>query len=220
MNMNTPEHVLVLASSNLGKLQEMRDMLASLACTLRSQSEWGLDSAPEPFVTFVENALAKARYVAQYTGLPALADDAGLCIDAWQGRPGVQTARYAQSRSYPAGDVHNVPAILADMAHETQRRAHLVCTLVAIQYPNDPQPLIASGCVTGELTHQPQGESGFGFDPVLYIPELGGTFGQLGTTLKNQRSHRAQAMQALRELITQRWGWACRDDSDRLPSIA
>jgi XTP/dITP diphosphohydrolase len=216
MNTKTAEPVLVLASGNLGKLQEMRDMLAPLACTLRSQSEWGLDSAPEPFVTFVENALAKARHVAQHTGLPALADDAGLCIDAWQGRPGVHTARYAQSRGYPAGDADNVSAILADMAPETERRAHLVCTLVAIQFPNDPQPLIASGCVTGELTHQPQGESGFGFDPLLYIPELGGTFGQLGTTLKNQHSHRAQAMRTLRELMRQRWGWAWRADSGGL----
>jgi XTP/dITP diphosphohydrolase len=199
---------LVLASGNVGKLQEMRELLVSVGCRLRSQAEWDLESAPEPFDTFLENALAKARHAAQHTGLPALADDAGLCIDAWQGCPGVRTARYAQSRGYRAtGDEHNVSAILADMAGEKNRRAQLVCTLVAIRHPKDPQPLIATGCLNGELTEVPMGEEGFGFDPVLYISELGGTFGQLGTAIKNAHSHRAQAIRIMRRLMAENWAW-------------
>src|ERR1700757_2607665 len=170
---------LVLASNNAGKLAELQALFAPLDVTLVRQSELGVDEAEEPFRTFVENALAKARHASAHTGLPALADDAGLCVEAFGGLPGVDTAFYATQFGYEKGDANNVRALLEQMANVTNRRAALVSTLVARRSPDDPEPLIAVGRAVGEITREPVGENGFGFDPVMFIPSFGKTFAQL-----------------------------------------
>lgn len=196
---------IVLASNNQGKLAELQVMLAPLGLDLLSQAELGIPEAEEPFRTFVENALAKARHAAKLSGLPALADDAGLCVDAFGGLPGVDTAFYAMQFGYPKGDEHNVKALLEQMAGMTQRRAALVSTLVAVRSADDPEPLIASGRVSGEITLEPVGSNGFGFDPVMFIPEFGQTFAQLPVSVKNANSHRGKATRQMIELIRERW---------------
>ncbi|MGA0569845.1 RdgB/HAM1 family non-canonical purine NTP pyrophosphatase [Variovorax sp. VNK109] len=196
---------LVLASNNAGKLAELQAMFAPLGVQLVRQSELGVGEAEEPFRTFVENALAKARFAARATGLPALADDAGLCVDAFDGLPGVDTAYYATQFGYEKGDANNVRALLEQMTGVTQRRAALVSTLVAVRTPEDPEPLIAVGRAVGEITREPVGEHGFGFDPVMFIPELGQTFAQLPPEVKNARSHRGQAARAMLVLMRERW---------------
>lgn len=196
---------LVLASNNLGKLVELRSLFAPLGITLIAQSELNIPEAAEPFCTFVENALAKARHAAEHSGLPALADDAGLCVDAWGGLPGVDTAFYATQFGYPKGDNNNVRALLEQMADERNRSAALVSTLVAVRSPKDPEPLIAVGRVIGEITREPLGTEGFGFDPVMFIAAFGKTFAQLPPDVKNAHSHRGQAAKAMLELIRTRW---------------
>uniref|UniRef100_UPI002FC9C657 RdgB/HAM1 family non-canonical purine NTP pyrophosphatase n=1 Tax=Ramlibacter sp. TaxID=1917967 RepID=UPI002FC9C657 len=184
---------IVLASNNAGKLAELKAMFAPLGLTLVRQGELGVPEAEEPFGTFVENALAKARNAAQHTGLPAIADDAGLCVDAFGGRPGVHTAHYATQFGYPKGDDNNVKALLEQMRGIGQRRAALVSTLVAVRTPDDPEPLIAVGRVVGEIARQPKGHNGFGFDPVMYIERFDKTFAELPADVKNAHSHRGQA---------------------------
>jgi XTP/dITP diphosphohydrolase len=196
---------LVLASNNAGKLNELQAMLAPLGLQLVAQGQLGIPEAAEPFHTFVENALAKARHASSHSGLPALADDAGLCVDAFGGEPGVQTAYYATRFGYPKGDDHNVTALLEQMAGVEQRRAALVSTLVAVRHPNDPEPLIAVGRAVGEITRERRGTNGFGFDPVMFLPEFGQTFAEMPTELKNQRSHRGQAARQMVQLIRERW---------------
>jgi XTP/dITP diphosphohydrolase len=196
---------LVLASNNAGKLNELQAMLAPLGLQLVAQGQLGIPEAEEPFHTFVENALAKARHASARSGLPALADDAGLCVDAFNGEPGVQTAYYATRFGYPKGDDHNVTALLEQMAGIDQRRAALVSTLVAVRHPNDPEPLIAVGRAVGEITRERRGQNGFGFDPVMYLPEFGQTFAEMPTELKNARSHRGQAARLMVQLIRERW---------------
>jgi XTP/dITP diphosphohydrolase len=199
---------IVLASNNQGKLAELKAMLLPLGLTLVSQAELGLPEADEPFRTFVENALAKARQASRLSGLPALADDAGLCVDAFGGLPGVDTAFYATQFGYAKGDDNNVKALLEQMAGLTQpaqRRAALVSTLVAVRSAEDPEPLIASGRVAGEIAPAPVGSNGFGFDPVMYIPEFGKTFAQLPVEVKNANSHRGKAAQQMIELMRERW---------------
>jgi len=196
---------VVLASHNAGKLAELQAMFAPLGFTLVRQSELGIGQAEEPFRTFVENALAKARHAARASGLPALADDAGLCVDAFDGEPGVDTAFYATRFGYPKGDASNVRALLEQMQGITRRRATLVSTLVALRRADDPEPLIASGRVTGEITHTPRGTGGFGFDPVMFIPELGQTFAELSAATKNAYSHRGRAAAAMVALMRERW---------------
>ena len=196
---------LVLASNNAGKLAELQAMFAPLGVQLVRQSELGVGEADEPFRTFVENALAKARFAARATGLPALADDAGLCVDAFNGLPGVDTAYYATQFGYEKGDANNVRALLEQMKDVTNRRAALVSTLVAVRTPEDPEPLIAVGRAVGEITREPIGEHGFGFDPVMFIPELGQTFSQLPPEVKNARSHRGQAARGMLALMRERW---------------
>jgi XTP/dITP diphosphohydrolase len=196
---------LVLASNNPGKLAELRSLFAPLGVTLVAQSELNISEAEEPFRTFVENALAKARHASLHSGLPAIADDAGLCVDAFGGLPGVDTAYYATQFGYPKGDNHNVRALLEQMAIVTQRRAALVSTLVAVRSPQDPEPLIAVGRAVGEITREPVGTEGFGFDPVMYIPAFGKTFAQLPPEVKNAHSHRGQAARAMLELMRTRW---------------
>jgi len=196
---------LVLASHNTGKLAELSALFAPLGVHLVAQGELGVAPADEPFCTFVENALAKARHASQQTGLPALADDAGLCVDAFGGLPGVDTAHYATQFGYPAGDANNVRALLEQMAPLTQRRATLVSTLVALRSPNDPQPLIAVGRAVGDITRVPVGANGFGFDPVMYLPALGQTFAQLDPEVKNLHSHRGQAARQMLALMRAHW---------------
>jgi XTP/dITP diphosphohydrolase len=196
---------IVLASNNKGKLAELQAMFTPLGCTLIAQSDLGVPESPEPFKTFVENALAKARNAAQHTGLPALADDAGLCVDAFGGLPGVDTAYYATQFGYPKGDDNNVIALLEQMQGLTNRRAALVSTLVAVRSVQDPEPLIAMGRADGLITLQPTGSNGFGFDPVMWIPEFGKTFAELPTELKNANSHRGRAAKAMVAQIRERW---------------
>jgi XTP/dITP diphosphohydrolase len=200
-----PIRDIVLASNNRGKLQELQAMFAPLRLMLKSQSEFDIPEADEPFDTFIENALAKARHASSHTGLPALADDAGLCVDAFDGLPGVQTAFYATQFGYPKGDDENVKALLEQMAHIDNRRAALVSTLVAVRTPHDPEPLIAVGRVVGEITRSPQGRNGFGFDPVMWIPKFEKTFAQLPVEIKNANSHRGFAAQQMLSLMLERW---------------
>ena len=196
---------VVLASNNAGKLAELQAMLAPLDLTLLRQAELGIGEAAEPHRTFIENALAKARHAAHESGLPALADDAGLCVDAFGGLPGVDTATYATQFGYPKGDDHNVRALLEQMAKLDNRRAAMVSTLVALRSADDPEPLVAVGRVVGEITRAPRGTGGFGFDPVMFIPEFGRTFAELSPELKNAHSHRGRAAAAMRELMRERW---------------
>lgn len=196
---------IVLASNNKGKVAELRAMLAPLGLELIAQGELGVPEAAEPFHTFVENALAKARHAAAHSGLPALADDAGLCVDAFGGLPGVDTAYYATRFGYEKGDDNNVRVLLEQMRGVDKRRATLVSTLVAVRSAQDPEPLIAAGRVVGEISREPVGGNGFGFDPVMYLPELGQTFAQLTTDVKNANSHRGRAARAMVELMRERW---------------
>ncbi|AMM25399.1 RdgB/HAM1 family non-canonical purine NTP pyrophosphatase [Variovorax sp. PAMC 28711] len=196
---------LVLASNNAGKLAELQALFAPLGVALVRQSELGVGEAEEPFRTFVENALAKARHAAAATGLPAIADDAGLCVDAFDGLPGVDTAFYATQFGYAKGDAHNVRALLEQMQSIDNRRAALVSTLVALRSANDPEPLIAVGRAVGEITREPIGDNGFGFDPVMFLPQFGKTFAQLPPDVKNANSHRGQAARAMLALMRERW---------------
>jgi XTP/dITP diphosphohydrolase len=196
---------IVLASNNKGKLAELQALFSPLGCTLLAQSDLGVPEAPEPHRTFVENALAKARNASLHTGLPALADDAGLCVDAFGGLPGVDTAYYATQFGYPKGDDNNVRALLEQMQHIDNRRAALVSTLVAVRSPQDPEPLIAMGRAQGLITREPVGSNGFGFDPVMWLPEFGQTFAQLPVEVKNANSHRGRAAQAMVAQMRERW---------------
>lgn len=196
---------LVLASNNAGKLAELQAMFEPLGLELVRQSDLGIGEAEEPFRTFVENALAKARHAARASGLPALADDAGLCVQAFGGLPGVDTAFYATQFGYAKGDDNNVKALLEQMAGVDDRRAALVSTLVAVRTPDDPEPLIAVGRAAGQITREPRGSHGFGFDPVMFIPAFGKTFAELPVAVKNAHSHRGQAARQMSELIRERW---------------
>jgi XTP/dITP diphosphohydrolase len=196
---------LVLASNNAGKLAELQALCAPLGVELVCQADLNIPEAPEPHRTFVENALAKARHAARESGLPALADDAGLCVEAFGGLPGVDTAYYATQFGYAKGDGNNVRALLEQMADVTDRRAALVSTLVALRSADDPEPLVATGRAPGLITQQPMGENGFGFDPVMYLPAFGKTFAQLPTEVKNANSHRGRAAQQMLELMRERW---------------
>lgn len=196
---------LVLASNNKGKLAELQAMFAPLGVQLVRQADLGVTEADEPFKTFVENALAKARHASAASGLPAMADDAGLCVEAFGGEPGVDTAYYATRFGYPKSDDNNVRALLEQMRDVQDRRAALVSTLVAVRHPQDPEPLIATGRVAGLITREPVGDNGFGFDPVMWLPAFKQTFAQLPTEVKNANSHRGRAAQAMLALMRERW---------------
>ncbi len=196
---------IVLASNNPGKLAELQAMLAPLGVQLLRQADLGISEAEEPFRTFVENALAKARHAARLSGLPAIADDAGLCVEAFGGLPGVDTAFYATQFGYAKGDDNNVKALLEQMGGVADRRAALVSTLVAVRSADDPEPLIASGRVAGDITREPMGSNGFGFDPVMFLPAFGKTFAQLPVEVKNANSHRGQAVRQMLVLMRERW---------------
>lgn len=196
---------LVLASNNQGKLAELQAMFQPLGLELVRQSDLGIGEAEEPFRTFVENALAKARHAARASGLPAMADDAGLCVHAFGGLPGVDTAYYATQFGLPKGDDHNVTALLQQMEGISDRRAAMVSTLVAVRSPDDPEPLIAVGRVSGEITRERRGSNGFGFDPVMFLPSFGKTFAELPVEVKNANSHRGQAARQMTALLREHW---------------
>jgi XTP/dITP diphosphohydrolase len=196
---------IVLASNNPGKLVELQAMLAPLQVELVRQADLNIPEAEEPYRTFVENALTKARHAARLSGLPALADDAGLCVDAFGGQPGVDTAYYATRFGYEKGDDNNVTALLEQMQDIANRRAAMVSTLVAVRTADDPEPLIAVGRVVGEITTERRGSNGFGFDPIMFIPEFGKTFAELPIEVKNANSHRGRATQQMLALMRERW---------------
>jgi XTP/dITP diphosphohydrolase len=196
---------LVLASNNTGKLAELQQLFAPLGVELVRQRDLGVSEAAEPYHTFIENALAKARHASRATGLPAMADDAGLCVDAFGGQPGVDTAFYATRFGYEKGDANNVRALLEQMENVSNRRAALVSTLVALRRHDDPEPLVAAGRAVGQITRAPIGEHGFGFDPVMFLPAFGKTFAQLPPAIKNANSHRGQAARAMLALMRERW---------------
>lgn len=196
---------LVLASNNAGKLAELQAMFAPLGVELIRQGDLGIPEAPEPHCTFVENALAKARHASELSGLPAMADDAGMCVDAFGGLPGVDTAYYCTQFGYEKSDVNNVRALLEQLQGHANRRAAMVSTLVAVRGPKDPEPLIATGRVAGLIAQEPVGSNGFGFDPIMWIPEFGQTFAQLPVEVKNANSHRGRAAQAMLALMRERW---------------
>lgn len=189
---------IVLASNNQGKLKEFYQILSPLGVDLHSQSEFNVPEADEPFFTFVENALAKARHAAKLTGLPALADDSGICVNALQGAPGVFSARYAGE---PKSDLRNNQKLIADLQHESDKSAYYYCVLVLVRSEHDPQPVIADGVWNGEIVTAPRGENGFGYDPHFWIPSLNKTVAELSAEQKNQLSHRGQALRALFEKL-------------------
>lgn len=189
---------LVLASNNAKKLAELRAILAPLGWTLVPQGELGVPEAEEPHCTFIENALAKARHAAAHTGLPALADDSGICIDALGGAPGVQSARYAGE---PKSDARNNDKLLAALADRSDRHGHYYCVLVFVRAADDPQPIIAEGEWHGEVLPAPRGTGGFGYDPLFLIPELGLSVAEIAADEKNRRSHRGQALARLVERL-------------------
>ena len=196
---------IVLASNNRGKLAELQAMFAPLGVELIAQGDLFEGEAPEPHCTFVENALSKARFAAEKTGLPAIADDAGLCVDAFGGLPGVDTAYYCTQFGYEKSDANNVTALLENLASETNRKAAMVSTLVGVRHAKDPEPLIAVGRVNVEIAPERRGSNGFGFDPVLLIPSEGKTFAEMEPAYKNGHSHRGRSTRAMMELLKNSW---------------
>ena len=189
---------LVLASNNAKKMKELDALLAPLGFEVIAQGSLGIPEAEEPHVTFVENALAKARHAAQHSGLPALADDSGLCVRALGGAPGVISARYGGE---PKSDARNNEKLLAELANRADRAAHFVSVLVLVRHADDPQPLIAEGEWHGEILPALRGDGGFGYDPLFYLPEFGKTAAELDAATKNRVSHRGRAMQQLIERL-------------------
>lgn len=191
---------IVLASGNPGKLAEMRALLADLDIEVVAQAELGVPEAEETGLSFVENAILKARNAAQHTGLPAVADDSGLEVDALQGAPGIYSARFAGPA---AGDAENNALLLERLAGvaEAARTARYRCLVVYMRHPADPTPLICQGTWEGRILAQPRGAGGFGYDPLFWVPELGRSAAELSATEKNRRSHRGQALRCLAEAL-------------------
>jgi XTP/dITP diphosphohydrolase len=196
----SPLSRLILASSNRGKLIEIREVLAGTGIELIAQSEFGIGDAEESGTTFVENALLKARHAARSSGLPALGDDSGICVDALGGTPGLRSARYAGNHGHSAQNIAKLLDAL-DGVDDVQRGAHFYCTIVLLRGADDPAPLIAEGRWRGRILHAPRGDNGFGYDPVFYDPTLGKGAAELDAATKNRVSHRGQALARLRELL-------------------
>jgi XTP/dITP diphosphohydrolase len=192
---------LILASNNAGKLKEFAQLLGPIGFELHPQGEFDVPEAEEPFGTFVENALQKARHAARLTGLPALADDSGVCVNALGGAPGVYSARYAGE---PKSDARNNEKLVADLAAHADKSAYYYCVLVYVRHADDPQPVIADGIWRGQIVDTPRGANGFGYDPYFLIPALGKTTAELEPAEKNAISHRGQAIRALVEKLTQK----------------
>jgi XTP/dITP diphosphohydrolase len=190
---------LVLASNNRGKLAELSQLLSPLGFALTAQGELGIPEAEEPYLSFVENAIAKARHASRLSGLPALADDSGICVPALGGAPGVKSARYAGS---PSSDAANNTKLLHELAAHSDKSAYYYCVLVLVRHADDPQPVIADGRWLGEITSAPRGQGGFGYDPHFFLPGLGKTVAELDAHDKNRLSHRGQALRSLIEKLT------------------
>ena len=189
---------LVIATANAGKLREIRAMLAPLGCEVVTQTALGIAEAEEPHLTFIENALAKARHVAALARLPALADDSGVCAVALGGEPGVHSARYGgNGTSREERDARNNQKLVAALADCADRRAYYYCAMVLVRHAADPQPLIGEGYWWGEISMQARGANGFGYDPHFVLPELGKTAAELDPEYKNRISHRGQALAQL-----------------------
>lgn len=191
---------VVLASRNAGKLKELADLLAPLGLMLKSQAEFDIPSADETGLTFLENALIKARSVAAATKLPAIADDSGLVVPALNGAPGIYSARYAGAE---ATDADNNAKLVAALQSQTDRRAYFYCALVYLRYADDPTPMVATAAWHGEIIDEPRGQGGFGYDPHFWVPERGCTSAELPRLQKNAISHRGQAMSSMLDLIRQ-----------------
>jgi len=191
---------VVIASNNAGKLREIGRILEPLGIEAQPQGAFGVPECPEPHVTFVENCLAKARHASAHTGLPALADDSGICVDALNGAPGVYSARYAGE---PKSDERNNQKLIAALHGQANRKAHYYCVMVYVRYADDPQPIIAEGAWHGEIVDSPRGAGGFGYDPYFLVPALGKTGAELPQDEKNAISHRGQALRTLVEKLKQ-----------------
>jgi XTP/dITP diphosphohydrolase len=189
---------LILASNNKGKLKEFNELLSTVGFDVRAQGEFDVPEADEPFHTFVENALQKARHASRLTGLPALADDSGVCVNALGGAPGVYSARFAGE---PKSDARNNEKMIAELAKHQDKSAYYYCVLVFVRHPDDPQPIIADGRWNGVMVDTPRGDGGFGYDPYFYIPSLGKCAAELSADEKNALSHRGQALRALVEKL-------------------
>jgi XTP/dITP diphosphohydrolase len=189
---------IILASNNAGKLKEFSELLAPVGFDLRTQGEFNVPEAEEPYSTFVENALEKARHAARITGLPALSDDSGVCANALGGAPGVLSARYAGE---PKSDARNNQKLIADLAPHADKSAYYYCVLVLVRHANDPQPVIAEGRWDGKIVATPSGQGGFGYDPHFWLPALGKTAAELSAAEKNRLSHRGQALRMLVEKL-------------------
>lgn len=189
---------LILASNNQGKLKEFNELLSTVGFDVHAQGEYNVPEADEPFHTFVENALQKARHASRITGLPALADDSGVCVNALGGAPGVYSARFAGE---PKSDARNNEKMIAELARHDDKSAYYYCVLVFVRHADDPQPIIADGRWNGVMVDTPRGEGGFGYDPYFFIPALGKCAAELAPEQKNALSHRGQALRALVEKL-------------------
>jgi XTP/dITP diphosphohydrolase len=189
---------LILASNNAGKLKEFAQLLAPIGFALHPQGEFDVPEAEEPHKTFVENALEKARHASRLTGLPALADDSGVCVNALGGAPGVVSARYAGE---PKSDQRNNAKLVADLAQHADKSAYYYCVLVYVRHADDPQPVIADGRWNGQIIDTPRGANGFGYDPYFLLPDFGKTAAELDPVEKNAVSHRGQALRQLVEKL-------------------
>jgi len=190
---------LVIASNNPGKLREFEHMISPLGIEVVTQSQLGIPEAEEPHCTFIENALAKARHASRLSGMPALADDSGICVEALNGAPGVYSARYAGDS--PKSDQANNDKLMRDMRGVADRRAHYYCVLVLVRHADDPQPVIAEGEWHGEIAHEERGDGGFGYDPMFWLPELNRMSSELSHDEKHAISHRGKAMKVLLEKL-------------------
>lgn len=190
---------LVLASNNRGKLAEFDRLLAPLGFAIQTQAELNISEAEEPYPTFIENALTKARHAARESSLPALADDSGICVPALSGAPGVFSARYAGE---PKSDAANNAKLVADLQEHKDKSAYYYCVLVYLRHADDPQPVIADARWFGEVIDEPRGQGGFGYDPHFWLPSLNKTAAELAPEEKNQISHRAQALRILIAQLT------------------
>ena len=189
---------LVIASNNQGKLREINTLLEPLAIEAVPQSDFNAGEVDEPYVTFVENALTKARHASRCSGLPALADDSGICVSALSGAPGVTSARYAGE---PRSDERNNLKLIETLKNQSNRRAYYYCVIVLVRHADDPQPIIVDGSWYGEIVDQPRGEGGFGYDPYFFLPEFGKTSAELSAEQKNRISHRGQALAQLVDIL-------------------
>lgn len=194
-----------MASGNPGKLAEFQTLLTPLGLRVRSQAEFGIAAPPEPHPTFLENALLKARHASAASGLPALADDSGICVHALGGAPGVHSARFSQLAGGEAGDAANNRLLIKSLRGIADRRADYYCVLVLVRSENDPQPLIADAIWSGEVIDLPRGNGGFGYDPHFYLPLQGCSAAELSAEQKNSLSHRAQALNVLVAKLREQW---------------